>query len=162
VVDERPGAADSHDDPVALVGLMLEAASGFRRLASARSEHELGLPAQSAELLIGLLRSEGGRLRMSELAARASLTPSGLTRAVDRMCQAGLVERRSCADDGRGSFACLTPDGQRRAAAVASAHERRLEELLESALGAEERRVLAGMLERVRDRLSSRSCPRGS
>ena len=47
---------------------------------------------------------------MSELAAQTSLTPSGLTRSVDRLQEQGLVARRVCPEDRRGSFAVLTPD----------------------------------------------------
>ncbi len=158
MVDTRAGA-DAREDPVALVRLVLEAAGAFRRLVGVRWERELGLPPQSAELLISLARSKDGRLRMSDLAARASLTPSGLTRAVDRMCRAGLVERMSCSDDRRGSFACLTPDGARRADEALSAHQRRIAELLETTLTPDERRLLSAMLQRVRDELNPRPCP---
>ena len=44
---------------------------------------------QSFDMLIRLARSDGHQLRMSELAVQASLTPSGLTRAVDRLPAAG-------------------------------------------------------------------------
>lgn len=50
---------------------------------------------------------------MSELAGSVLLTPSGLTRLIDRLESEQLVERERCEDDARGSFAVLTPAGKR-------------------------------------------------
>ena len=57
---------------------------------------------------------------MSELAGRLHLSPSGITRRIDGLVKSGLVERRPCPSDRRGSNAVLTPLGlktlaQRRA-----------------------------------------------
>jgi DNA-binding MarR family transcriptional regulator len=52
-------------------------------------------------------------LRMSELAAQATLTRSGLTRVVERLTRRGLVERTRSQSDGRGQVARLTKDGMR-------------------------------------------------
>ena len=65
-------------------------------------------------MLIRLARTPGNRLRMSDLAAQTSLTPSGLTRSVDRLEDTGLVARRVCPEDRRGSFAALTLNGEGR------------------------------------------------
>jgi DNA-binding MarR family transcriptional regulator len=53
-------------------------------------------------------------MRMADLAAQVALSPSGLTRAVDRMEEAGLVARESCPSDRRGAFAVLTDEGRAR------------------------------------------------
>ena len=63
-----------------------------------RLEAESGLSMQWFEVLIRLARSPGQRLRMTDLAAQTILTPSGLTRAVDRLVDAGLVARRGLPD----------------------------------------------------------------
>src|SRR5271166_2746329 len=97
------GVADP-DDPVTLIGLVFESASGIRREVGPSLERDYGLPGQSFEVLIRLARSPGGRLRMTDLAAQTALTPSGLTRAVDRLAEAGLVNREACSNDRRGSF----------------------------------------------------------
>ena len=57
-------------------------------------ESERSLSNQSFDVLIRLARTQGSELRMSELAAQTSLTPSGLTRSVDRLQDQGLVVRR--------------------------------------------------------------------
>jgi DNA-binding MarR family transcriptional regulator len=50
-------------------------------------------------------------MRMNELAAEAILTPSGLTRVVERLTRRGLVERVRSEADGRGQVAQLTEVG---------------------------------------------------
>ncbi len=57
--------------------------------------------------------ASGRCLRMSELAVATDYTPSGLTRLVERLERAGLVQRGPCPDDRRGSIATLTPPGQK-------------------------------------------------
>lgn len=51
------------------------------------------------------------RLRMSALARSALLSRSGLTRLVDKLEQARLIERKSCPEDGRAQYAQLTDKG---------------------------------------------------
>lgn len=53
------------------------------------------------------------RMRMTELARATDYTPSGLTRLIGRLEEAGWVERYPCPDDGRGSVAMLTEEGRR-------------------------------------------------
>jgi DNA-binding MarR family transcriptional regulator len=50
-------------------------------------------------------------MRMNELATEAILTPSGLTRVVERLTRRGLVERARSQDDRRGQVAQLTEVG---------------------------------------------------
>ena len=59
------------------------------------------------------LRRAGERgLRMSDLASRVVLSPSGATRAVDQLERKGLVERRVFEGDKRGYLATLTAEGR--------------------------------------------------
>ena len=39
------------------------------------------------------------------------ITPSGVTRLIDRLERDGVVERRACATDGRGTVVAMTADG---------------------------------------------------
>jgi DNA-binding MarR family transcriptional regulator len=64
------------------------------------------------EVLAWLARAGRRGLRMSDLASRIVLSPSGVTRVVDRLEQRGLVERCVFEDDKRGSVATLTADGR--------------------------------------------------
>ncbi|HET6919867.1 MAG TPA: helix-turn-helix domain-containing protein, partial [Jiangellaceae bacterium] len=61
-----------------------------------------GLPLAWYDVLARLVEADGHRLRMSELAARVMLSPSGLTRLVGRMVEAGLVSREPSENDARG------------------------------------------------------------
>ncbi len=74
-------------------------------------EREHGLPLNSYEVLLKLSEAPEHALRMGTLAERLLLSRSGLTRLVDRLVARGLVERHSCDDDRRGSYARLTEAG---------------------------------------------------
>ncbi len=65
----------------------------------------------AVEVLLPLAEAPARRLRMGELAERSHLTPSGLTRRVDRLETQGLVERVHCPADGRGAYSQLTRRG---------------------------------------------------
>ena len=81
-------------------------------------EHDLSvasdLPLASYDVLVQLSEAPAGSLRMTELAERVLLSRSGLTRLVDRLEREGLVERRACPSDARGTLAVLTDAGIRR------------------------------------------------
>jgi DNA-binding MarR family transcriptional regulator len=64
------------------------------------------------EVLTWLRRSGERGLRMSELASRVVLSPSGVTRAVDQLERKGLVERCVFEGDKRGYLATLTAEGR--------------------------------------------------
>ncbi|GII31536.1 MarR family winged helix-turn-helix transcriptional regulator [Planotetraspora mira] len=73
-----------------------------------------GMSVSEYGVLVQLSEAPDRQLRMSELASVRSFTPAGMTRIVDRLAAHGFVERRKCAEDGRGSFAVLTEAGFRR------------------------------------------------
>ncbi len=64
--------------------------------------------------LAHLSESPGRRRRMTDLAATAALSFSGMTRIVDRLEGLSLVRRERSADDGRGWHAVLTDAGLER------------------------------------------------
>jgi DNA-binding MarR family transcriptional regulator len=94
-----------------------------RRL-EAELEAEQGLSLPAYEVLAHLSEAPDRRLRMSQLAAFAVLTPSGLTRLVDKLVREGLVARERCATDARVVYAVLTADGLRRLKAAYPTHLR--------------------------------------
>jgi DNA-binding MarR family transcriptional regulator len=73
-------------------------------------------------VLVTLASSPTGRVRMQELAGSVLLSVSGLTRLFDRMEQAGLVRRRPCVSDKRGTYALLTAAGRRAFRRAAPVH----------------------------------------
>lgn len=64
------------------------------------------------EVLRAVKLSPAGQPRMSELADWLTLSRGGITKLVDRLEQAGYLERVSCHRDRRSLRAELTPTGQ--------------------------------------------------
>jgi DNA-binding MarR family transcriptional regulator len=108
-----------------------------------------GLPLRAYEVLLHLEDAPGGRLRMSELAESVLLSQSGLTRLVDRLERAGLVERRPCDDDGRGLWAVLTPTGRESLRTARRTHLAGVRALFLSRFTSDELRLLGAFWERV-------------
>jgi DNA-binding MarR family transcriptional regulator len=52
--------------------------------------------------------------RLQQLVEDVHMSQSALSRLVSRLEEEGLVERRSCSDDRRGIFACITDAGRAR------------------------------------------------
>src|SRR3954451_20972768 len=82
------------------------------RKLEAELEAEQGLTLPAYEVLAHLSEAPDGRLRMRDLASFAVLTPSGLTRLVDKLARDGLVERARCLSDARVVYAVVTADGR--------------------------------------------------
>jgi DNA-binding MarR family transcriptional regulator len=146
-----------HDERLTLMGLLVEAHAGLTTTLERRLEAESGLSAQWFEVLLRLARSPDHRLRMSDLASQVTLTPSGLTRVVDRLEAEGLVKRESCPSDRRGSNAVLTPKGIKRLESAVPKHLDHLDELIVKILTDKERAALEGALRKMRDALRPES-----
>jgi DNA-binding MarR family transcriptional regulator len=142
------------DARLTLAGLFLEAHAGLTAELERRLDAECGLTVSSFEVLLRLARSEGSRLRMSDLAAQVTLSASGLTRAVDRLVAHGLVERESCSTDRRVAYAALTPEGRARIEAAVAVHVGHLDEVFTGLLSAAQQAALEDALRVVRDNLN--------
>jgi DNA-binding MarR family transcriptional regulator len=112
-----------------------------------REEH--GLPLAAYDVLVRLARAPGRALRMTELADRVMLSPSGMTRLVDRLVDKGLVERRMDPEDGRVALASLTDQGLRRVRRAAGTHLRGIREHFTGRLSEAQLRGVASGLETV-------------
>lgn len=110
---------------------------------------EFTLPLPWYDVLVQLQEAEGQRLRMTELAGAVLLSKSGLTRLIDRMLSAGLVEREADPRDRRGIYVCLTEAGYGRLREAAPAHLQGVEEHFARYLSEDEARVIATALGRV-------------
>jgi len=71
--------------------------------------HDLNLT--DYQVLVELSEADDGRLRMTELANRTSLSKSRLSHQIGRMEKVGLVERQDCPSDRRGAFAVIAEAG---------------------------------------------------
>ena len=109
---------------------------------------DIGLTLGDFDVLAQLAQA-GGELRISELAAQAFSSRSGMTRRIDRLVDEGLVTRANSDADGRGVVVGLTDAGVARLAEAAPVHLRRVRELFVERLSDEELSTLASALEKV-------------
>ncbi len=107
---------------------------------------DFGLGLASGEALRILAAAPMGRLRMSDLAAALSMTISGVSRLVDQMEVALLVERVRCPSDGRVTYVHLTDLGWQQHGAVGSAMDEVIAELLSKEFESEELAELLRLL----------------
>src|SRR3954466_9298572 len=86
-------------------------------------EKETGLALADCDVLAQLAVA-GGELRMTELADRALISRSGMTRRVARLVDEGLVRRANATTDARGVVVALTDAGVARLTETAPVHAR--------------------------------------
>jgi len=110
-VAERNGSgADIDPHREAWISLTQTHAAVTGRLQEALTSAELP-PLPWFEVLATLQRAPEQRLKMGELAEALVITRGGLTKLVDRLIKAGLLERAFCETDRRVSYATLLPAG---------------------------------------------------
>lgn len=149
--EATPGRFD--DARLTAIGLLEETVSGLEaRMGPQLAEH--GLSLLEFEVLLRLGRSPGCQLRMADLATQVSLSASGLTRVVDRLERTGLVIRRACDSDRRGTFATLTDAGATRLGEALPGHLEVLDTWLIGALDDARREGMLDGLRRVRDHVN--------
>jgi DNA-binding MarR family transcriptional regulator len=99
--------------------------------------------------VLAQLASAGGELRMTELAARALISRSGMTRRVARLVDEGLVRRANADADARAVVVALTDAGLARLTETAPVHLRGVSELFVAQLDEQELAVLKRALDKV-------------
>jgi DNA-binding MarR family transcriptional regulator len=111
-------------------------------------EHD-GITHVEFEVLLRLWSARNRRRRIQDLAADSVLTRSGTSRLVDRLAKAGLVARESAPEDGRGSYAALTDQGQATFEQLAPRHVAQVRELFLARLSEDEVTTLIGIWSKV-------------
>jgi DNA-binding MarR family transcriptional regulator len=91
----------------------------------------------------------GGRLGLSDLAASIVLSPSGLSKLLDRMEVIGLVRRDPDPNDARATFASLTTRGRALVGKARESHHAFLRQSLGAALDDRDVRDLTRIMGRV-------------
>jgi DNA-binding MarR family transcriptional regulator len=114
-----------------------------------RLERAHGLTMLHYAVLITLVTDPGRRMRMGDLAERVLTSPSGMTRAVGRLADQGLVERERDPDDGRSFVVHLTPSGLVRLREAQVTHHACVRELLFDGVDADDLRRLAALYDRA-------------
>lgn len=146
--------ADTDLDPrVTTFGRLLEACHGLEVRLGAQLESTAGVPLTTLEVLLRLSRSPEGVLTMGELSRQLALTTGGITRMVDRLSDAGLVERRPSPSDRRVQYAAITKAGE---AMLREALARHTEALLDvfDGFSAKDLATLDRLLDRLRSTAS--------
>ena len=127
---------------------LLQAHATLMRRLESDLERETGLALADFDVLAQLARA-GGELRMTELAARALISRSGMTRRVARLTDEGLVRRADADADGRGVVVALTDAGVDRLTETAPVHARGISKLFVEQLNDHELAVLERALGKV-------------
>lgn len=81
-----------------------------------------GLTLGDYQVLVYLSEADDQSMRMCDLAARLQLSPSGLTRRLDGLVRAGLVDRQPSIADRRVMLAVLTDVGAAKLADAYPVH----------------------------------------
>ena len=101
----------------------LVAHAALEPILNSELEAACGLPLRWFDVLTQLHLTPHKRLSMTELASAVLLSKSGLTRLVDRIEEAGLVQRAAAPGDRRSLHIVLTPSGEKTLKRAAPIHE---------------------------------------
>ena len=127
---------------------LLRAHATLTRRLDTELEQETGLALADYDVLAQLAQAHG-ELRMTELADRALISRSGMSRRVARLVDEGLVRRDKAGTDARGVVVALTAAGIARLAATAPVHARGISTLFVAQLDDQELALLERALNKV-------------
>jgi|CXWL01.1.fsa_nt_gi DNA-binding MarR family transcriptional regulator len=98
-----------------------------------------------------------GWLRMHDLARKAVVSRSNVTRLVDRMEKEGLVRRADCPVDGRGTVCELTAKGRALRARMWPVYKKQIDTLFGKHLAARDAETVAELFEKMIDSLKGKA-----
>jgi DNA-binding MarR family transcriptional regulator len=127
----------------------LQSHASIVRVLDAELVADHGITARDYEVLLYLAQEPGRRLAMSALAERTMLTRSGITRLVDGLVDAGLIERVSCPSDARVSYAQITDAGYDKLRQAGCSHVASIRRLFLEHFSPGETALLASLLSRL-------------
>ena len=128
---------------------LMRAQTVLRRELEAEVLTPRGLTFNDFEALLHLSKAFESRLRRVDLVELLMLTPSGVTRLLEGLQEAGLVEDVQCTDDARVTWARLTQEGIETVQCVGASHTERMRELFRGALTEDEVAQLSDLLGRL-------------
>jgi DNA-binding MarR family transcriptional regulator len=120
---------------------------------------DAGIPHAYYSVLAMLSDAPDRSLRMSRLAALTATSTSRLSHSVARLEERGWVERRACAQDGRGAVAVLTDSGLRALADAAPGHVAEVRRRVFDLLSREQVEALADIAGALAGGLGEQVCP---
>src|SRR5437870_4491398 len=127
---------------------LLQAHATLMRRLDTDLARETGLALLDFDVLAQLAQANG-ELRMTELADRALISRSGMSRRVARLVSEGLVRREKAGTDARGVVVALTRAGLARLAETAPVHARGISKLFVAQLDDQELAFLEHALSKV-------------
>jgi DNA-binding MarR family transcriptional regulator len=127
---------------------LLRAQASLMRQLDTDLVKETGLALADFDVLAQLALA-GGSLRMTDLAQKALISRSGMTRRVARLVGEGLVRRNGAESDARGVVVALTDVGLDRLVETAPVHLGGVRELFIGRLEDEELHILERALDKV-------------
>jgi DNA-binding MarR family transcriptional regulator len=136
----------------------LQSHASILRVLDSELVTEHGMTTRDYEVLLYLAQADERKLPMSALAESTMLTRSGITRLVDGLVQNGLIERASCPNDARVSYAQLTELGYEKLRNAGCSHVKSIQRLFLEHFTAEEIDQLATLLGRLPGASHSGSC----
>jgi DNA-binding MarR family transcriptional regulator len=141
--------AQIDDQRLHLMGLIVRSHRLLTDRLGRQLEEEAGIPLVFFDVLINVGGASDGFVTMSRLSSDIALTTGGVTRLVDRMVDAGLVERRACPSDRRSIHVILTPEGRDVLNRAIAAHMEGIDRHLMAHLDDNERAALATALTKI-------------
>jgi DNA-binding MarR family transcriptional regulator len=130
---------------------LLGAHSTLTRELSAALVESHGLTINDYGCLLLLSRAGEQGMRRIDLANDLQLSPSGITRLLDRLEEQGYVGKGECKEDARVSYAILTDTGSEKIKEAWPEHVDAVERRVGAVLSEEEIKTLAELLERLSD-----------
>jgi DNA-binding MarR family transcriptional regulator len=127
---------------------LLRAHASLLRRLDTDLQQATGLALADFDVLAQLAQAHGA-LRMTELADRALISRSGMSRRVARLVDEGLLRRDKAGTDGRGVVVALTEAGVTRLAETAPVHARGISALFVAQLDDQELAFLERALNKV-------------
>lgn len=137
------------DDRFVLWPLLLETHAALLDLLEGELDETGGLPLTWYDVLVQLEMSPDRRLTMKELSRAVLLSKSGITRLVDRMERAGMIERDACLADRRVVYAKVTARGRAVFKEASPVHHRGIERHFTRFVTKEEARAMKTALGKV-------------
>jgi DNA-binding MarR family transcriptional regulator len=158
LTDEAGGSASLEGNALEAWRSYLQSHATILRMLDAELVSEHGITTRDYEVLLYLAQAPDRKLPMSALAESTMLTRSGITRLVDGLVAAGFIERASCANDARISYAQLTEGGLAKLRNAGCTHVRSIGRLFLEHFSAEETGQLASLLGRLPGAQRGGSC----
>ncbi len=130
---------------------LLRGHASTTRTLSMELYEEHGLTINDYEALLRLSRAENGLMRRVDLAQALVLTPSGVTRLLEGLERAALVDKATCPSDARVTYAALTDAGKKKLKQASRSHLVSVRELFSERYSDEELETLGELLGRLPD-----------